>query len=87
MGSVKKSKTRARIVHRIVTQFPIHRLLIALWVPGCSGVHSSLDDVGSLPAGETSRPLTLRILSGQWEYREGALVHELILDDRGNGSY
>ncbi len=29
----------------------------------------------------------LRVLSGVWEYREGALVYDLMLDDHGNGSY
>lgn len=72
-----------RIVQRKLTHFAASLTLLALLVAGCAGMSPTLEQLSPLPASEMSPSL----LSGLWEYQEGALVHELRLDDRGNGTY
>ena len=86
-GECQETKNGNVMPNAILSQLVVSCFLIAGMVSGCSGVYSSLDFPGGLPTGVKARSSDLAILSGVWEYREGPLVFELILDDHGNGSY
>lgn len=60
---------------------------IFLNLTGCSGVPSlELDGAGNPPRVSFERD-ALSNVSGMWEYREGDVVYDLLLDGQGNGSY
>jgi len=48
------------------------------WFPASENPRTLFDD---------SQQLSLSRLSGVWEYQEGGVVYELVLDEKGNGSY
>ena len=86
-GGCKEISRHARVANGGLTQFLASCFLFVSLFPSCSSVSSFPDHVPSSPAGAKTRFSDLTILSGVWEYQEGALVYELMLDDHGNGSY